>query len=141
MRKVAFYDADVIPTEQLRYCVIVSRSAGKWVYCRHRDRATWECPSGHREPGETPEACARRELWEETGADRFMLEAVGVYGVTGTDGTEIYGGLYLAEIFRFSLLPPLEIAEIRLFDEPPAEQTYPEIQPVLLKKIREHCKL
>ncbi len=30
-------------------------------------RASWECPAGHAEPGETPEEAARRELVEETG--------------------------------------------------------------------------
>lgn len=37
-------------------------------------RSSWECPAGHAEPGETPEAAARRELSEETGytARRFV---------------------------------------------------------------------
>lgn len=34
----------------------------------------WEIPAGVLEPGEPPEACARRELREETGADADHLE-------------------------------------------------------------------
>jgi ADP-ribose pyrophosphatase len=34
----------------------------------------WEVPAGVLEPGETPEACARRELLEETGARAERIE-------------------------------------------------------------------
>lgn len=34
----------------------------------------WEVPAGVLEPGETPEACARRELLEETGATAERME-------------------------------------------------------------------
>ena len=34
----------------------------------------WEIPAGVLEPGETPEACARRELLEETGARAERIE-------------------------------------------------------------------
>jgi ADP-ribose pyrophosphatase len=34
----------------------------------------WEVPAGVLEPGETPEACARRELREETGAVAERVE-------------------------------------------------------------------
>jgi ADP-ribose pyrophosphatase len=42
---------------------------------RHAWRqATWECPAGHAEPGESPEAAALRELAEETGYRAARLE-------------------------------------------------------------------
>ncbi|NIM48927.1 MAG: NUDIX domain-containing protein [Gemmatimonadales bacterium] len=34
----------------------------------------WEVPAGVLEPGELPEACARRELFEETGAEAANIE-------------------------------------------------------------------
>lgn len=45
-----------------------------WQYRPTWQRASWECPAGHAEDGESPEAAARRELEEETGyrAKRFV---------------------------------------------------------------------
>ena len=59
---IRFYAPGEIPDEQIAFSVIAARMRGEWVFCRHRDRATWEMPGGHRETGETPEAAARREL-------------------------------------------------------------------------------
>ena len=65
--KVRFYEnAD---NDLLKFSVIVSRHNNKWVFCKHRERNTYEVPGGHIEPGETPSEAARRELKEETGAD------------------------------------------------------------------------
>ena len=50
---------------------IVSRKNGRGeleVLLVHRPhRGDWSFPKGKREPGETDEQCARREVWEETG--------------------------------------------------------------------------
>lgn len=55
----------------LHYAVIVGKYEGKWVLCQHKKRTTWEVPGGHIEEGETPEEAARRELYEESGAQEF----------------------------------------------------------------------
>lgn len=41
-------------------------------------RALWEIPAGTLEPGESPEACARRELEEEAGLRARELQSLGV---------------------------------------------------------------
>ncbi|MVB12118.1 NUDIX domain protein [Caprobacter fermentans] len=139
---VRFYET--VDPSLLKYAVIVARSGGKWVLCRHRDRHTWEVPGGHREPGEEITQAARRELYEETGAARFSLSPVCVYGVSGSinHGTENFGMLFFAEIEDFGPLPPFEIAETALRDEFPAPDclTYPDIQPQLFRRVLRQIK-
>lgn len=133
---ITFLDPQAVDNELIRYAVIVSRHRGQWIYGRHRDRDTWEIPGGHREPGELALDAARRELYEETGAQRFTLTPVCAYCVE--DGEKGYGLLCFAEVETLGPLPPLEIAETRLFAEPPEALTYPRIQPVLLQRVKDY---
>ena len=64
MTKVQFYDR--VDDGKLRFAVIITRTEGHWVFCKHRDRDTLEVPGGHREPGEDILDTAKRELYEET---------------------------------------------------------------------------
>lgn len=89
----------------LKFAVIAARYQDKWLFCRHKERATWEIPGGHREPDESIEDAARRELWEETGAEPFEIQPVSVYQVT-KDKDASYGMLYFAKISRLGALPP-----------------------------------
>ena len=110
---VQFYAADT--AAELRYAVVAARCGGQWVLSRHRERGTGELPGGHREPGEDIDAAARRELYEETGAELFTLSRICVYSVTEGGRTD-YGMLYFAEIDMLGELPESEIAERRLFE-------------------------
>ena len=47
MTKVNFYDS--IDDSMLKFAVIIAKHNGKWVFCKHRERSTWEVLGGHRE--------------------------------------------------------------------------------------------
>ena len=77
--KVKFYEkAD---DALFQFAVIIARTEGNYVFCKHRQRETLEVPGGHREPGEAILDTAKRELYEETGALEFELWPVCVYSV------------------------------------------------------------
>lgn len=141
MKQVAFYKkAD---DELLQFAVIAAKYQGRWVLCKHKERSTWEFPGGHREAGETIEAAAVRELYEETGAAEYRMVPVSVYSVTdqaqsGEKQAESFGMLFSAEISRFDQLPPaFEMEKIECFEKPPDNWTYPEIQPLLFQHLRQ----
>ena len=135
--KVKFYDK--VADELLKFAVIISKHDGKWVFCKHKERDTYEVPGGHREDGESILDTAKRELNEETGALDFSLDPVCVYSVTGKNrvnetGEETYGMLYFADIFSFDSTLNSEMESVKLFDELPTEWTYPFIQPLLIEE-------
>lgn len=101
---------------------------------RHHKRLTWEIPGGHIESGEDPDSAAKRELYEETGALTFDLQAIGDYGVT-RDQTS-YGRLYLANIEDLGELPDSEIIEVKGLEED-MEWTYEKIQPILFEYVKD----
>lgn len=136
MTEVRFYDK--VEDGLLRFAVIIARSGDKWVFCKHRERNTYEVPGGHREPGENIDDTARRELYEETGALRYTLQPICVYSVTAPDnfdGQESFGMLYYAQIEEFEPELHSEIEKIILTAELPECWTYPEIQPKLLAEL------
>ena len=135
--EVKFYDT--VNDELLKFAVIISQSNGKWVFCKHKERDTYEVPGGHREAGENILETAKRELQEETGAVKFEIKPICVYSVTGKNrvndtGEEIFGMLYYAEINKFDDELNSEMEKVVLLDELPSEWTYPLIQPKLIEK-------
>ena len=138
IKEVRFYDE--VEDSLLKFAVIIARSGGKWVFCKHRERSTLEIPGGHREAGESVDETAARELREETGAREFSIRPVCVYSVVRDDAEESFGGLYAAEIGGFEEIHS-EIERIVLLEEPPeGNWTYPEIQPRLMEEfLRRRC--
>lgn len=137
MLTVRFYEE--AEDRLLKFAVIITKSKGKWVFCKHRERETYEVPGGHREEGEDIEDTARRELYEETGAVKFSLVPVCVYSVVQDDGddrTESFGKLYYAEVEQFEEQLHSEIEKIILTDELVENWTYPLIQPMLLEEAK-----
>ena len=135
MVEVKFYDT--VDDALLKFAVIIARSNGKWVFCKHKNRSTYEIPGGHRESGEPILETARRELYEETGAIDFTMEPVCVYSVTAPgnfDGQETFGMLFSADVREFEKELHSEIERIVIRDDLPEAWTYPEIQPLLMRE-------
>ncbi len=137
MLEVKFYDT--VADEKLQFAVIIAKTDGKWVFCKHKERDTYEIPGGHREDGEAIDDTAKRELREETGALEFDIAPVCVYSVTGKNrvnqtGDETFGMLYVADICTFETELHSEIESVTLFEELPTEWTYPLIQPLLIRE-------
>ncbi len=139
MLEVKFYDT--VDESLLKFAVIISKSNGKWVLCKHKERDTYEVPGGHREVGENILDTAKRELKEETGAVEFTIEPLCVYSVTGKTrvnetGEESFGLLCFAEITEFSGKLDSEMEKVILMDELPTNWTYPLIQPKLIEEYK-----
>lgn len=137
MTEVRFYDT--VDDSLLKFAVIIACSKGRWVFCKHKERDTYEIPGGHREPGENILDTAKRELYEETGAVKYSIKPICVYSVTAPnefDGVETFGGLYFADIEEFEDELHSEIERISFFDSLPEKLTYPMIQPKLVEEAK-----
>lgn len=141
--KVEFYEE--VDDRLLEFAVIISKTFGKWVFCKHKERDTYEVPGGHRETGESILEAARRELYEETGAVDYDIKPICVYSVTGKNrvnetGEETFGMLFFADVKCFEKELHSEMEKIELFDELPEKWTYPLIQPILIKEFERRMK-
>lgn len=135
--EVKFYDS--VEDDLLKFAVIISKTNGKWVFCKHRERDTYEVPGGHREPGEHIDDTAKRELYEETGAIEYDIKPVCVYSVVRENegqSNETFGMLYYADIKSFERELHSEIEKIIISDELVENWTYPLIQPKLLEEAK-----
>ena len=136
MTQVNFYERSEVPDHLLYYTVIAARYDRHWVFCRHKNRSTWELPGGRREPGETIDEAAKRELWEETGAQKAEIIPVSAYAVR-KNGLTSYGMVYFAEIASLGTLPAdFEMAELSVSDCLPEMLTYPDIAPAVFEYVQ-----
>lgn len=136
MLEVTFYDK--VEDSLLKFAVIISKTDGKWVLCKHKDRDTYEVPGGHREEEEEILSTAKRELYEETGAIDYYILPICAYSVKGNTrngevlNEETFGMLYYANIRSFESELHSEIEKIIITDSLVNEWTYPLIQPRLI---------
>lgn len=124
-----------------RYAVVLSKYEGKWLLCRHRDRETWEFPGGHIEEGESPLEAARRELWEESGAQEYRIQPLFDYRPAGGQGEGIdpsSGMVFFAEIQELGPLPDFEMTRVECFSVLPRELTYVVFQGAMARWLEEH---
>lgn len=131
MLEIKFYDLGTVDENLYKRVVIISQYKGKWVYCRHKERNTWEIPGGHIEEGESALDAAKRELYEETGAVKFDIEPICVYSISQ------YAVLFYANIYVFDDLPEFEIRDIAFFDDQPEDLTYADAHSKMFDKFKE----
>ena len=140
MIEVKFYDQ--VSDELLKFAVIISKTNGSWVFCKHKERDTYEIPGGHREENESILETAKRELREETGALNFSISPLCVYSVIGKNkvnetGEETYGMLFFADIKTFEPELHSEMEKVLITDALVENWTYPLIQPKLIEEAKQ----
>lgn len=130
--KPDLYPLDGVPHKKLKYAVICAKYRGKWIFCRHKARKTWELPGGHIEQGETALEAAYRELYEETGALEANITPLAIYKLFD------YGLLCFGEVKELTRIPAnSEISEILLSEVIPNELTYQNVHDQLLSWVQE----
>ena len=120
--------------EFIKYVIIVARYKDSFVFCKHKDRTTYELPGGHVEEHEDILTAAKRELEEETGAIAYDIKFISYYSY------DSYWALYYAEIQELGELK-YEIESLYFADYMPANITYPHIQPRIFQYIVSHADI
>lgn len=109
----------------IKFVVIFANYKGKWVYCWHKRRESFEHPGGHVEPGETPMQAARRELYEESGIKDCVMTPLWDYEQIWGDGIgKNNGRVFYADVRSLGELPESEMSRVELFESVPENYTY-----------------
>ncbi len=96
-------------------CVVWRRGpTGVEVLVVHRPRYDdWSLPKGKREPGETDEECARRELFEETGLTGELGPEVGQVHYTDHRGRAKQVRYWSVHVETAAFVPNDEVDDVR----------------------------
>nr|WP_295971261.1 nucleoside triphosphatase YtkD [uncultured Bacillus sp.] len=82
--------------DEAGHVLVICRFYHQWLLTKHKLRG-WEFPGGKREPGETLEEAAVREVEEETGAHIKTMQFISEYEVTNEEESFVKAVFY-AEI-------------------------------------------
>lgn len=97
--------------------VIVTNAAGEVMLLKHSyGPKAWGLPGGGMAPGEDPEDCAKRELYEEVGLKAEALEPLGVLEET-LSGSPHTAHLFTVQVTDAPKPDGREILEARFFPE------------------------
>ncbi len=108
-----------IPPEcsPLTSALVAARRGDEVLLVLSRKDHWWELPGGTIEKGETPRACAERELGEETGQDPWYMEMAGVFHLEfRDDGRTEYGAVFESKVGDLvPFVPNKEIARLKFW--------------------------
>ena len=119
------------------FVVIFARCKDKWLYCRMKGSDDYGNAGGHIEEGESTLEAAKRELYEETGALNFDIEAAFDFSTYSTEYGLKSGQVFFAKIYELGKLPDFEMEEVMLYDTIPEKLRFPDILPVLYNVMQE----
>lgn len=95
---------------EARHVLVVCKHEGKWLLTRHTIRGI-EFPGGKAEDGETIEAAAIRETFEETGVVISNLEKFAEYVVESTSTSTFCKAVFTATVEQIEENPVLHETE------------------------------
>jgi 8-oxo-dGTP pyrophosphatase MutT (NUDIX family)/adenylate kinase family enzyme len=99
----------------LTHALVVAAQERRFLLLFNRFKQHWEVPGGIIEQGETPRACAARELAEETGQAAEKLDYRGVMRFSFPSGRIELGALYRGRITEVRPFTPNDEAERIVF--------------------------
>jgi 8-oxo-dGTP diphosphatase len=131
-----------IPSEDahipLTFCVVVAQHEGQYVLVYNPERAQWEIPGGGINPGETPDSCARREMWEESSQELDELAFVALFKLRLSDGRYEFGAIYTGSVKQLlPFVPNEETNQMLLWDgKRPLDGYFSELSSAILDYVR-----